>query len=706
VSDAGAARRIASVSNRAAIGHRCGMAHGPDVDISIRWKVMGAFVVTAVLPIVLAMAGTPVVVVATAGVLVALALALYSTRQILKTIEQLRGVTARLGGRGAEGHHHADELAELVDHVSDLVGQVEAKLGDAAPARVQARPSGSRTGRQVFPARFGTGSAVEGEGAPLPRREIEASAVARAVTGPRARELFHVVRDRARRDLARLQAEAGLQPSERGILEFQALLLDDVALVAGVERALDEGRDLLEGLATTFGALIAELEESERAYLRERADDCRDLERRLLLLVHGEVVPDAPDAGDAVRDRIVACAHLLPTEVLFLHRSGARGIVVERGSVSSHTQILLQSLDVPSLTQFDELPVGSLVGQPLLLDPMNRRLVLRPNAQDKAALERGVRVEVTGPPQPVTLESGEAFAVLATVNNAFIEAKAAKAAGADGIGLFRSEMTFIGRAEPPRETDLVEEYRHLTAAFPDAPVVMRILDLGYDKLAFLGGGAGDGGAMGLRSIRLLERHPDLLRTQLRAMLRVATPRTTILLPFVSGLDEAERARERLDAVRAEIGEAPPVGWGLMVEVPAVAARFEDYVDRFDSFSIGSNDLTQYTLAADRNDSAVADYYRVTHPAVLSLVANVCSLAASRGKPVSLCGEAACQTDLLPLWIGLGLNAVSVPHRMVPRLKSEVATLRREDCLALAAEALRRRSARDVEDVLRQSSPNV
>jgi phosphoenolpyruvate-protein kinase (PTS system EI component) len=190
------------------------------------------------------------------------------------------------------------------------------------------------------------------------------------------------------------------------------------------------------------------------------------------------------------------------------------------------------------------------------------------------------------------------------------------------------------------------------------------------------------------------------------MLRVATPRSTILLPFVSGLDEADRVHARLEAVRAELGDAPKVGWGLMVEVPSVAARFEDYVDRFDCFSIGSNDLTQYTLAADRNDSAVADYYRVTHPAVLSLIAHVCGLAASRGKPVTLCGEAAWQVDLLPLWIGLGLNAVSVPYRLVPRLKREVQALRREDCLALAGEALRRQSARDVEDVLRQSAPNV
>ncbi len=683
------------------------MPHGPDVDISIRWKVLGAFLVTAILPIALAATGAPVVVVAAAGVLVALLLALYSTRQILKAIAELRGVTARLGARGGdEGPHHADELAELVDHVSDLVGQVEAKLGEEAPADAPPPPSGLGAGRQVLHARFGTGSAVEGEGALLPRRELEVSAVARAVVGPRARDLFQTVRDRARRDLARLQTEAGLQASERGIVEFQALLLDDVALVAGVERALDEGRDLLESLTRTFGALVAQLEGSERAYLRERADDCRDLERRLLLLIHGEVVPDAPDVGAAVRDRIVLCANLLPTQVLFLHRSGARGIVIERGSVSSHTQILLQSLDFPSLTQFDGLPLTALAGQPLLIDPLKRRLVARPTAQDRAALESSLRVEVVGSAAQVTLATGEPFRVMATVNNAFTEAKAARAAGADGIGLFRSEMTFIGRSEPPREADLVEEYRHLTAAFPDAPVVMRILDLGYDKLGFLGGGEGDGGAMGLRSIRLLERHPDLLRTQLRAMLRVATPQTTLLLPFVSGLDEADRVRERLDAARAELGDVPPVGWGLMVEVPAVAARFEDYVDRFDSFSIGSNDLTQYTLAADRNDSAVADYYRVTHPAVLSLIAHVCTLAASRGKTVAVCGEAAWQAELLPLWVGLGLSSVSVPHRMVPRLKAVVQGLRREACVALAAEALRRPSARAVEDVLRQSSPNV
>jgi phosphoenolpyruvate-protein kinase (PTS system EI component) len=513
--------------------------------------------------------------------------------------------------------------------------------------------------------------------------------------------VFQSVRDRARRELERLQQEAGLRPSERGIIEFQRLLLDDEALAAGVERGLAQGLDLLESLTTTFGGLISQLETAERDYLRMRADDCRDLERRLLYLIHAEVVPGESDAASTVRDRIVLCVRVLPTEVLFLHRSGARGLVIAHGAVSSHAQILLQSLDFPSLTQFDELPLETLAGVPLLLDPPRRRLVARPKPDDAPGVS--TRVEAVAPiAGPVALASGEPFGVMASINNAFTEPRAAAAAGADGIGLFRSEMTFIGRPEPPRESDLVEEYGHLTAAFPDSTVVMRLLDLGYDKLAFLGGGERDG-PMGLRSIRLLVRHPDLLRTQLRAMLRVAHGKTMLLVPFVSGADEVDVVRGLIDAARADVERerpVPPVGWGMMVEVPAVAARFEDYVDRFDCFSIGSNDLTQYTLAADRNDSEVADYYRATHPAVLSLIRRVCTLARERGKPVTLCGEAATQVDLLPLWVGIGLTSISVGHRLVPRMKAAVTRLDRAACVALAEEALRARSIRDVDEVLR------
>jgi len=308
--------------------------------------------------------------------------------------------------------------------------------------------------------------------------------------------------------------------------------------------------------------------------------------------------------------------------------------------------------------------------------------------------------------EKVHLRSGLEIFVCATINNVYTEAAKAKEAGADGVGLFRSEMSFIGRSDLPSEDELYQEYCMLSSVFPTQPINTRVLDLGSDKIAsfqedsFLG----DNPCMGNRSTRLLIAKPNLFRTQLRAMLRAATKQTTILLPLISGWHELDKIRVLIISIKDELRQdglthVDAVKFGIMVEVPSIVARFEDYVNDFDVFNIGSNDLTQYTLAADRNNQEVAEYYRFTHPSLLSMIQKVCDLGNAKGKPVNLCGEMASIPELLPLLIGLGIRRFSVPYRHIPSLKAHIRELDEEECKKIAHHTLNCRSSDEVDRII-------
>jgi phosphoenolpyruvate-protein kinase (PTS system EI component) len=266
-------------------------------------------------------------------------------------------------------------------------------------------------------------------------------------------------------------------------------------------------------------------------------------------------------------------------------------------------------------------------------------------------------------------------------------------------------MTYIGRPDMPEEMELSEEYSRLTEAFQGKPVTMRMLDLGSDKISlFQAEEREENPCMGNRSMRLLLKRPGVFRTQLRAMLRAARQDTTILFPMISGWHELEKIRTAVERMSEEFvldgGEIrATVLYGLMVEVPSVVERFEDYVDNFDVFNIGTNDLTQYTLAADRNNENVAEYFKTFHPSVLSMIEKVCRIAAEKDKKVCVCGEMASELPLIPLLLGLGANCFSIPYHTVPKMKGFISTLDMGKCRELAQEALECRSTDEVEDIL-------
>ena len=498
---------------------------------------------------------------------------------------------------------------------------------------------------------------------------------------------------------------------EKGIIEFQELLLHDPALLEGLNVALDEGIELIEAIQETFQGLKKRLQDSQNQYIAARAADCEDLEKRLTTSIISLANPELDDFYDRVHEKIIFCQQILPSEVVMLHRAGVRGIISMKGTASSHAQILMKCFGIPSLSCIENFYYRGMDGVKVLLDTRAHKLIINPKSVDQQILSRSITQFFSDIIlEPIHLPNGEAIEVLATINNIELDATRALGMGADGVGLFRSEMTYIGKAELPNENELYAEYFHLTNTFQGKPVTMRMLDLGGDKLAgFQTDDLEENPSMGNRSMRLLLTRKDIFRTQLRAMLRAANDHTCILFPMISGWDELIKIHAFIDKQKEELIDEgyeinPNIQYGLMIEVPSLVEKIEDFVKDYSVFNIGSNDLTQYTLAADRNNRSVSDYYKYSHPSIISMISKVSKVYSQAGKRASMCGEMAYNLELLPLLIGLGIRSFSVSWDHIAELKSAISNINIEVCQKLTVEALNCRTQSEVEQVLGNYNP--
>ena len=672
--------------------------HIPTINISIRWKLIGAFFISALCPSVLLLCGVPIAQTIFGSLLCAAALAWYSSVRILRTFSRVQERLPYL--RPEEAQFHRDELLAFEQRFSHLVTAVEQLEGKNITDQIEPETIVRRT---EWRSELATGSPVCGEAVPFPRGD--GSHELAQVTGEEAAHQFASSIASVKRELDTIMAQAGNHPAVGiGILEFQQLLLQDESLIAEVESHIKLGAALGEAVDLAFTALRNRFEEMPNAYFRARSVDCEDLRHRMQSTLRGQL--DEALVAERVAGKIVICEQLMPSEVLLLVKCGAVGVVAEIGTRCSHTEILLSALDFPSLSRFRELDVRQIDGVQVLLDCQNARLVGLPDAAEAvAAKNREETVNIPVIREPVTLKSGTDVVVAVTINNIHTEVDQAVKMGADAVGLFRSEVEFIARKDWPTEQELTEQYSHLVQSFAERPVVMRMLDLGGDKLP--GGLVAvrheDNPCMGERSMRLLLANPDLFRRQTRAMLRAANEHTSIIFPMVSGWYELEKIRALVERytgeLKAEGATLAPVRFGLMIEVPSVVERFADYVEHFDTFNLGTNDLTQYALAVDRNNDAVADYYACHHPSLLSMIQRVCLIAAEHGKEVNACGEMARDPRTLPVLVGLGIRRFSVPLRDIGRVKLALSELDLPVCEALAERALACRSTPEVEGVL-------
>jgi phosphocarrier protein FPr len=480
-----------------------------------------------------------------------------------------------------------------------------------------------------------------------------------------------------------------------GIFEAQAIFARDPGIVDPAIAAIHEGATAEEAIDRVAAEQAEVLAGVADAYFRERAADLRDVGRRVLDRLMGRRPPDLHHRDGT--PAILAAPDLDPSQVAGIRPGLVVGLALGGGAPNGHAAIVARALGVPLVLGLGAALDVGLNGRSVAIDGAAGRLVVDPDSKDLASVAAGRRAEAPraavtpgwSPAAPLPL----GIRIEANVGSV-AEAEQAADLGADGIGLVRTELMFLGRTIAPGLNEQRALYRRILETMGGRPVVFRTLDVGGDKPAgFEPGDAEANPALGVRGIRLGLRRPALLETQLRALLEAASGRQLgVLIPMVSTVEEVRGARAALDraAVAAHAAgaeTATEVRFGVMIEVPAAALVADVLAPEVDFFSIGTNDLVQYTIAADRTNADLADLATPAQPAVLRLIGMVCRAAQSFARPVGVCGEAATDPIMAALFAGLGVTELSVAPRSIAAIRAAVATFDPDAVRRLAAEAL-------------------
>lgn len=588
------------------------------------------------------------------------------------------GASLRLQGSGPQAAEAVAALAELI----------ESGMGELLPIPV-APPTPPPSPIAPLPSRLQGVGAVPGLaiGPAFVLRDTDID-VAENATDPGAeRSALTAARAAVR---AELTANAEGDGPQAAIATAHLAFLDDPAVEAAAHRAIDAGKSAGFAWRTAIASFAEPLRQSSDRRFAERLDDLRDIERRVLAALAGTVAaPALPPPG-----AILIADELFPSQLMAFADAGLVGIATGQGGATSHVAIIAAGLDLPMITALGTRALGIEDGADLILDGDAGVLLVAPDAAilAQARARRASRVAWRQAAQARAHEDcrtadGVRIEVAANLGSVE-EAHRAVALGAEGCGLLRTEFLFLDRSSPPDEAEQHAAYQGIADALGDRPLIVRTLDIGADKPApWLPMAAEENPALGLRGIRLQLARPELLETQLRALLRVrGTGPLRIMLPMVADRFEVVDTRLLFDRLARELGvEAPELG--IMVETPAAALMAAELAADASFFSIGSNDLSQYVLARDRTNPAVAAGLDGMHPAVLRLIAETVKGARMHGRWVGLCGGLAAVPDAIPLLLGLGVSELSVSPTAIAETKALVRTLDLAACRDLATRAL-------------------
>lgn len=500
---------------------------------------------------------------------------------------------------------------------------------------------------------------------------------------------------------ARLERASGAAAS---VAEAHRALIDDPQLVADAAVALARGDSAGVAWQGAVARAADALAATGDARLAERIADLRDLETQVLLALSGE---DAAPAIAIEPDTILVAEDLLPSQFLALDRGRLAGICTAAGGPTAHVAILAAAAGVPMAVAMGEAVLAAPDGAVAILDADAARLDVSPSpealakAGERRAQAAAARAaEARAAHDPATTRDGthvEVFANLGSLD----DAAAAVRAGAEGCGLLRTEFLFLDREDAPDEAEQRGLYAGIAATLGDRPLIVRTLDIGGDKpVPYLTQAAEENPALGARGVRLSLARPDLFAVQLRAILAgVPGPQCRIMLPMVADIEELRAARRLLDDANAAVGRTDPVELGVMIETPAAALIAEQLAREADFLSIGTNDLTQYALAADRGNAAVSGLIDALHPAVLRLIRMTADGGAAHGRLVGVCGGLASEPRAAALLVGLGVRELSAVPAAVPGVKAAVRATSLDDARTLAARALDASTAQEVRAML-------
>ncbi len=487
----------------------------------------------------------------------------------------------------------------------------------------------------------------------------------------------------------RLTAEAD---ADRGaIFAAHQELLEDPEVLDVAAQHIRAGASAAYAWHLACRAQVARLVALRNPLLAGRAADLADVGRRVLHLLAGkEQAPhDIPD------DAIVVAEDLAPSDAASLDRSKLRGFCMTLGSATSHAAILARALGIPAVAGIDPRALDVASGTRAVLDGTRGVLQLDPSEADEVSAAKRQRVDedrrrtdLTVAMNPAVTTDGHRIEVVANIGSED-EARQVPSLGGEGVGLLRTEFLFVERRTVPDEEEQTRAYEAIARALgPERLLVIRTLDVGGDKpLAYLPIATEPNPFLGERGIRLLLNRRDVLESQVRAILRASRAgRIAMMFPMIATFAEWTAARDMVEAVRRDL-DVPPIPVGIMVETAAAALLADVFAEQADFFSIGTNDLTQYTLAMDRSNPRLAPWVDGLHPAVLRLIDRTIAGAHARQRWVGVCGALAADPQAVPILIGLGVDELSVAVPALPAVKAQIRTLDLERCRALARQAL-------------------
>jgi multiphosphoryl transfer protein len=591
----------------------------------------------------------------------------------------------------ASGPDAPQAVAAVVAGIEEALA-LEAAAGHGSSPAVPANPAAPMTGAPRAAGEF-TGVAAVGGFAVGRTARIERREIAVTERGAKPAEESAALEQALANVRLRLQRVADTGgATRREIIAAHLEFLDDPQVNEEAQELIAAGKSAGFAWRAAIRRSIAALESLDDSRLRERADDLLDVESHVLLALAGEARP----MSFPLPERSVLLADdLLPSELTALDRQRLVAICLGGGGATSHVAILAAAMEIPMLVGLGTGIRALASGTTVIVDADGGTLITAPTAatieQARAEVEsrrmRRATIQAEAQAECRALD-GTRIEVFANLGNVQ-DAAAAVANGAEGCGLLRTEFLFIDRETAPDENEQLAAYQGIAAALGSRPLILRLMDVGGDKpLRYLPLPPEENPALGLRGIRTALARPDLLRTQLRAALRVLPAgRIQLLIPMLTDAAEIAAVRGVLQELLTELQLPAPVALGAMIETPAAALMASRLMAEADFLSIGSNDLTQYTLAMDRGHPELAARTDALHPAVLKLIAAAAAAGMAAGKMVAVCGGVAADRLAVPLLLGLGVRELSVVPAAVPGLKRQIRTLRIAACRELAMNCL-------------------
>jgi phosphotransferase system enzyme I (PtsI) len=528
----------------------------------------------------------------------------------------------------------------------------------------------------------------------IPLRKISASEM------PEEIARFEAALIATRAELLEIQQRIAdaIGAKDASIFDAHLLVVEDRTLIDEVLRGLEKDRHNVEYIFhKTAERYCKTLGEIDDPYLRERVVDIEDVARRVIRHLLGK----APrDLATEDKPHIIVSHNLTPSDTASINRTLVLGFATEQGSKTSHTAIMARSMDIPAIVGLHDICSALTSGDDVLLDGYNGLLIVNPTPetlQEYGSIEeRKEQVEERlGVLRETSSTTSDGRHIILSANIELPgELDDVRESGAEGVGLYRTEFLYLNRTTPPDEEEQYENYKLVAERSKPHSVIIRTLDIGGDKPSeSLEIPEEQNPFLGCRAIRFCLQNPEIFKTQLRAILRAATTgNVRVMYPMISSLEELRSANALLQECKDELHQRgveynDAIEVGIMIEVPSAALSADHLAREVKFFSIGTNDLIQYTIAVDRGNDRIAHLYEPTHPAVIRLLKMVVDAAHRNNIWVGVCGEMAGDIALTPLLLGLGIDELSASSTVVPRVKKAVQSLSIPTCQSLAQEAL-------------------